>query len=186
MRAPLLVSRRLIAYPNLIAPHLAPTPSLRRLPNQPVARSDTLWLGVQQTDLVVMSIVKRLASHLRLTINDLLGFAPGFSISGSDVPEAPVEMGRDETALDFTPRPAAGPGQEPGDLFCGGLWGFAGDVHERFVELPGTERAFRRINPNLDGAPPGMMARPPLPPVVQAPLFDEPSWGVQLLSLIHI
>ena len=101
------------------------------------ARPLRVQLGVQQTDLDVLSILTRIASRLRLTIEDLLGLVPGqggFSISGSDTPEEPVEMGREETALDFTPRPAAGPGQQPGDLRCGGRWGFAGDVHERFAE----------------------------------------------------
>jgi len=99
-------------------------------------------LGVQQTDLVVMSILTRLAVRLRLTIDDLLGFAPGqggFSISGGDTPEEPIEMGREAMPLDFTPRPAAGPEQQPGDLRCDGQWGFAGDVHERFDEDTASE-----------------------------------------------
>ena len=80
--------------------------------------------------------------YLRLSVDDLLNFAPGqggFSISGSDVPEAPVEMGCEEAPLDFTPRMLAGPGQQPGDLHCDGRWGFAGDVPPR---IP-TPRLFR-------------------------------------------
>ena len=100
-------------------------------------RPPTVQLGVQKTDLDILSTLTRMASYMQLSVDDLLSFAPGqggFSISGSDVPEAPVEMGCEDAPLDFTPRPPAGPGQQPGDLHCGGRWGFAGDVDERFNE----------------------------------------------------
>ena len=106
------------------------------------ARPLIVQLGVQKTDLDILSTLTRMASHLRLSVDDLLGFAPGqrvFSISVSDMPEAPVETGCEEAPLDFTPRPPAGPGQQPGDLHCGGRWGFAGDLDERFKEDTASE-----------------------------------------------
>lgn len=93
--------------------------------------------GVQMSDLTILLVLKRAAYALQLDISDLLGFQPGeggFSLSGDDMPLVPVEMGCVPTPLDFTPRSPAGPGQQPADLRCGGRWGFAGDVHERFKE----------------------------------------------------
>ena len=103
-------------------------------------------ISVQMTDLVVLQTLQRAAVALRLTLADLLGFKPGeggFSLSGDDAPTGPVSMGCVETALDFRPRAAPGQGQRPADLCCGGLWGFAGDVHERFEDGQNSTPAIR-------------------------------------------
>jgi hypothetical protein len=94
-------------------------------------------LGVQASDLVILQMLQSIAYAFRLELADLLGFSPGcggFTLSGEDTPEVPLEMGCVATQLDFTPRSPASPGMQPADMRCGGLWGFAGDVDERFKD----------------------------------------------------
>ena len=99
-------------------------------------------------------------------------------------------MGCVETALDFCPRAAPGQGQRPADLCCGGLWGFAGDVHERFdyehrtgaisaawVALQNVARDLKVSTHNLDDAERGQGVAALVRELVDAFGAERIMWG---------
>ena len=92
--------------------------------------------SVQHPTLWILQQLQFVATKLQLTIEDLLGFEPG--CDDWDIQADPysktLQLTHGVHPLDFTPRQARSDANAP-QTFCGGRWGYAGDVDERGVML---------------------------------------------------